>query len=269
MTNFLRDNNRRIQSSRDLHAGRRYAVAGILITVIFLFFGRHVLSAGFVSFARPLWSLEETVAGWLSPLTTGWASKIELSTENEQLTETVEEKNLEIARLKLILDEYSEIAALFTKNELEAPNGQMIRIAARPPVSPFDTLILSSGQNAGLMEKDLVYGPGGVILGEVREVYSKSAKAILYSAPGQEQQAFIDTLGPLVLTGQGNGNFVGDFPKGVNVPLDSQITKEGSVSIIAKVGTTTIDEGDALQRIYAQLPVNIQTLAWVYVIRPE
>ena len=273
MTNFLRDSSqRRITSSRDTRSPRAYAVFALLILIAFLLFGPHILSESVVAFARPLWGVEAWVMRALAPVTASWANATELKEENRKLSHELYLKSLEIQRLNLVLQEYTEIAQLFGDDDptrKNLPGGTIATIAARPPTSPFDTLVLTVRQDSGVQNTDLIYAPGGILLGEIREVYPTISKAILYTAPDEEHHGFIKDTGPITLRGMGNGNFIGELPKSHSLPPGTLILKEGGDSILAQVGTTTRREGDANQKVYARVPINIQSLQWVYIVHHE
>lgn len=271
MTIFLRDSSpRRIIGSRDSRRPRLAFALGVIGVVAFLFFGRYFLSTSFVALVSPLWTLERAVQEMLAPLTASWANAVELQRENTRLLGELRDKNLEIQRLALIIDDYEEISGLFTEKDLIYSNsdstGHLAAILARPPVSPFDTLVLSIDETSKAREGDLVYAPGGILLGELEDLSGGRSKAVLYSAPGEVHNAFIKGVGPIELRGQGGGNFETTFPKNTDVPQGALITLEGRDSILAKVGTTTVAEGDSFQKIYAALPISIQSLQWVRII---
>lgn len=270
MTSFLRDNpTRRIVSSRDDRPRRLYVVLGIIAAAIVLLFGRHFLSTRMVAAAQPFWIVEETVAGWVSPLTAPWAAKTELIEENKHLVQEIGHKDLEIQRLSRLIGDYRDIASLFslhhTTDESTTLTGHIAYISQRPPVSAFDTLVLAIG-NDEVKEKQYVFGPGNVLLGEIQEILGSNSKAILYSTSGHETAAFIKDKAPIKLKGTGNGNFVGELPKNLTIPVDTVIMLEGTNNVIARVGTTTIAEGDATQKVYARTPINLQALSWVYIV---
>ena len=273
MTSFLRDNpTRRIVSSREQKPKRLYVVIGALVTLSFLLFGRHFLSASLVSAVRPLWALEDAAQSLVAPVTSAWASKMELTLENSRLAQETGAKDLEIQRLTKLLDDYTDIKALFGEKDRArqdpAGRGRLATVFERPPVSPFDTLIVSTGEHDA-KNKYLVYAPGDVIIGEVAEVLPNSSKVLLYSSPGHEIGAFIKNVGPIKLTGTGNGNFVGELPKNQSIPQGTVITVEEEGGIIARVGTTTVPDGSATQKVYARTPANIQALTWVYIVSHE
>lgn len=271
MTNFLRDSGpRRIIGSRENPARRFYAILGILIIVSFLFFGRHVLSAQFVAFAEPLWFFEKKIESILSPLTSVWANSVELKAQNAQLIQEANEKNLELRQLLRVIDDYKKIGDLYSERERfdrsARDEGSLALVLSRPPVSPYDTLVIKIDESSNIKEGDFVYAPGGILLGETREVSGTRAKVLLYSSPGEMRSGFLSGVGAVELEGRGGGNFETQLPKETRITPSASITYEGGSTILARVGTTTQTEGDSFQRVFAQLPINIQSLEWLRII---
>lgn len=91
-------------------------------------------------------------------------------------------------------------------DRVESSGGTVAGVLARPPVSPYDVLILDQGTNAGVVVGARVYGPGGMPLGVIEEASAGSSRALLHSTPAKETESWIgeDRI-PVTLVGEGSG----------------------------------------------------------------
>ena len=155
------------------------------------------------------------------------------------------------------------------------PEGTTTRLATvllRPPATPYDTLMLDVGLADGVSVGDIVFAGGVVAIGHLTEVYRTTARATLYSAPGEAHDVLILTEGgsvPVVAEGQGSGSFVGKLPQGVQVaPGDTAYFPDLTPILAARVSATETAPGESFQTVYMHLPVNPFLLHYVEVRRP-
>jgi cell shape-determining protein MreC len=90
----------------------------------------------------------------------------------------------------------------------EAPAGIVAAVLARPPVSPYDMLVVDQGARAGVTEGSAVYGAGGIPVGTVADVVQNSARVSLYSTTGRVTEGWLGANRlPVQLIGAGAGAF--------------------------------------------------------------
>lgn len=154
----------------------------------------------------------------------------------------------------------------------EAPPPKAIgRILARPPVSPYDTLIIDLGQSRVALG-DVVVVEAAVVLGEIVEVYSTAAKVRLYSSPDFELAVAVgDELAGVLARGRGGGNFTLELPRDLAVATSTPITvlMAGRELVLAVVGDVDRTASDPFQYVYARLPVNLYRLKQVEIYATE
>lgn len=127
------------------------------------------------------------------------------------------------AELSVLNDKLSaENAALATQSQelsqkmmaLEAllggrearPAGILAGVVARPPTSPYDTLVLGSGAKDGVVRGMEAFGPGGVPVGVVSAVLDDFSRVTLFSTPGTLTNGWVGRASvPLSLVGAGAG----------------------------------------------------------------
>ena len=151
--------------------------------------------------------------------------------------------------------------------------GVLASVLARPPETPYDTLVIDAGKDNGVSVGDSVSAGGTVFIGSVEEVYAKSARVVLYSAGGESHDALLlsskNASGeavPVALSGQGAGSFVGEVPAGTAVSVGDMAVFPGlGERLVARVSAIDPAEGASFKKVYLQFPVNIFTLRFVEV----
>ncbi|MDP2651538.1 MAG: rod shape-determining protein MreC [bacterium] len=88
----------------------------------------------------------------------------------------------------------------------KASGGILAGVVARPPESPYDTLVLSAGSDAGVALGQEAFGAGGVPLGIVSSVLTDFSRVTLFSAPNTKTAGWVGRASlPLTIFGAGAG----------------------------------------------------------------
>lgn len=96
--------------------------------------------------------------------------------------------------------------------------GIIAGVMARPPVSPYDTLVVAGGLNAGVKSGMEVLGAGGVPLGIVGSLSADFSQVILFSSSGMNTAAWVGPdAAPLNLIGAGGGAFTATIARSANI----------------------------------------------------
>ncbi|HEU0080935.1 MAG TPA: rod shape-determining protein MreC [Candidatus Paceibacterota bacterium] len=140
-------------------------------------------------------------------------------------------------------------------------------ILSRPPVSPYDTLVLDVGAKDGVQAGDKVFANGDVLIGEIAEAYGSQSKAALYSTPGRVTEVLVGTTTIAAeATGKGGGNF------SMRLPAASKVAKGAAVSlphirshVFGVVDAVMLDSSDSLMTVLFASPANINQLRFVEV----
>jgi len=112
-----------------------------------------------------------------------------------------------------------------------------VSVIARPPLSPYDTLLIDTGRKEGIKAGAPVWWPPGIYLGEVREVRERSALVSLVSAPNRHHIGRIENV-TVETVGQGGGKIKAVVPKKLSVSTSSEVVSDrygfvyGSVAAI-------------------------------------
>jgi cell shape-determining protein MreC len=236
-----------------------------------MIFAPHFFSSLFTTIARPFWRVEfSIVSGSLK-------SPERLLAENEDLRN-------QLAELKLASDfvattelENTELKALLGRNGSASTTVQsparttmgdvLAAVLKRPPVSPYDELIIDIGEDMQVSTSSLVYTVGNVVIGRVIDVLSNTSKVKLYSSPGEKLNVLIGTSHtPVAATGRGGGHYEGQVSResGVregDVVMSSQLNDRP----LAVVTNVFSDPAETFETILFASPVNVYQLKWVVV----
>lgn len=258
-------------SNRQQPKGKWWAIAIIFFLLIIVFGGPildSLLGGAALKITKPFWTTRNYLLAGLQPLASVFQTKRVLIEENKKLRQ-----ELEVARLLRI-----DYGVLEQENEelrflagLGSTSTSLItgKIVSHPWNSPYDILMadVSSSQNRELIKtKDLVTYHRTLALGKVEKVTSGVAKVILFSIGSSKVAAVIGKERiPVMLSGRGNGNFVTELPRNVEVVLGSPVLlvdgkKDYTLGVVGAISKTP---GETLQTIYVRSPINISDLTYV------
>lgn len=240
------------------------AALALIVLALLFFILRIFLPGALVALATPLW-----VSG--NALTAGAGNTLSFFGDKGAL---IEERN----RLE------ADAAALYAKNaaleaqvadltrllgkRTEAGPGVLAGVLSRSPVSPYDTLILDQGTEAGVAVGDRVLGPGGLPLGTIESVAKHSARALLYSTPARETESWVgESRIPLTLIGEGAGAMSAIVAREAGVVEGDQVYVPGPgavpLGVVVAVGS---DPSSPRSRVDIRPLANPFSVTWVTVV---
>ncbi|HRH24049.1 MAG TPA: rod shape-determining protein MreC [Candidatus Paceibacterota bacterium] len=167
--------------------------AGVIILILIVL--RLALPGVFTALFTPLWNLGNFFTGQAhrtEDAATLEARVLALEAENETLR--------------------NENRAL-TENSDDETRGIVAGVVARPPLSPYDVLILGEGTDQGLYEGMQAFSKG-IPVGTLESVSAGSARVALYSSSGRATEGWVgEARVPITLYGLGGGAFQADVPR--------------------------------------------------------
>jgi cell shape-determining protein MreC len=102
-------------------------------------------------------------------------------------------------------------------DNIPTEDGRLGGVIARPPLTPYDVLLLSVGSDAGIREGAIVFAQG-VPVGTIEEAATGFSRALLYSALGRENAGWLgEARLPVTLVGEGAGAFSARVPRELEV----------------------------------------------------
>jgi cell shape-determining protein MreC len=140
-------------------------------------------------------------------------------------------------------------------------------VLRRPPLLPYDELVIDVGGDDGIVAGDTVYAPGKVLIGRVESVRGSTARVILYSSPGKQYEVMIGPQHiPTTARGRGGGQYEAE------VARDLSVTEGDFVEVpsledrpFGIVTTVMSDPTQPFKTILFAPSVNVYQLRWVIV----
>jgi cell shape-determining protein MreC len=195
-------------------------------------------------------------------------SRASLLEKNEILTQENNFLKGKLFDLKRLQDENQTLRALLNAPSVDERVVATARILSAPSQSFYDGLVIEVERDT-VKVGDIVTAYGTVVLGEVVEVFAKTAKVVLYASSGYENNVLVPAYDVNVIaTGHGAGNFRLEMPRDTEIREGSQVLDQATQKIIATIQASMYDPREPFQTVLARSPVNIQHLSWVQLLRP-
>lgn len=255
-------------SYRSLHGAPRarrrllyVTVFVILLIVSDIALGGRVRS-GVRYVASAAWRFSAEVRGTIS--NTGYFSSHRyLATENGVLREQLARSQEKSAGYDVLLAENDELRRILLV--AQAAPGHTAAVVSSFRASPYGTFLISVGES-DVAPGDLVLGGGGFVIGDVSETTGRTALVKSFFSAGSSIDVIIGGSSATV-SGHGGGNGRASLPRGVEVKVgDPVIAPSLSGRPIGIVGKIESSPTSADQKLFIQLPTNLATLRFVYVI---
>ena len=215
----------------------------------------------------PLWRLDTRVSLIGKDLYYYFTSRNTLESYVTDLKNQVQNLESANAELQVLKDENTKLKNQMLRSETQ--QRILSTILVKPNRTPYDTIIVDAGSAEGVVAGSKVYANGNTLIGTVADVSTHTAHITLFSTPGQQTEGVV--IGSditVTLTGRGGGAFELDVPREVVLPEGNVVTNLATFSNpIAIVGTQISTDRDAIRKILAKTPVNIQELKWVEITK--
>ncbi len=175
----------------------QYGLFIVIAAVLFLILAglRFLAPGAFTALFTPLWGAGTSVTGAIE----GVGDAPSLAAEVERLT--AENETLRNENQALVAGAEAAVA------------GITAGVIARPPLAPYDILIVGKGERDGVYARMQVFSKG-IPVGTVESVAPGSARVALYSSSGRASEGWVgENRIPITLTGRGAGAFSADVPR--------------------------------------------------------
>ncbi|HYD93615.1 MAG TPA: rod shape-determining protein MreC [Candidatus Paceibacterota bacterium] len=178
---------------------RGLVLIGVVVVLLLLFGLRTLFPSALTAIVSPLWSAGTSATALLS-----------LGDESGPDAALVTELELLRNENEALRTRLRDVGA---DRAVPQDIGLLAGVLARPPLSPYDTLILDRGADHGITEGALIYAQG-VPIGTVAQVVGQSSRALLFSAPERITEGWVgESRLPVTLIGAGSGVFEADVPR--------------------------------------------------------
>ena len=243
------------------------AFIAILLTAGFVF-GIDTLSGGAVrGYARQGGAVLYAAAAGAASFATqsgALASKHSLQEENRELREAIAMRDEQTARFGALMDENAtlrEMASLATRDE-----GVTVPVLSSFESSPYGTFRIGGGTMSGITEGSIVLTPGGFVLGVVTYATARTATVEAFFAPGKSIEMNAKGV-PFLAEGHGGGNARAEVPRDTKLSVGDAVLVPAFESRPAGIiGEIRSASSSASASIYIRLPLNLDSIRYVYVL---
>ncbi len=217
--------------------------------------------------SRPLWLVSSIVVKPFSGIGGYFSFKSTLVNRNTALEEEISSLKLKEVDYDLIAKENQDL-----KNQLgrkTVSDRIASRILSKPPISPYDTLVIDTGSTEGVSLGDKVFSAENIIVGIVTNVTPHTSLVRLFSSGGEKQESILSRTGTsFVLVGNGGANLFVEVPKDTDVLWGDVFVYPGiSASTIGTVYYIDTNSQSSFKTVYIRVPGNVFTTKWVFVER--
>jgi cell shape-determining protein MreC len=146
-----------------------------------------------------------------------------------------------------------------------AISGILAGVVARPPESPYDTLVLAAGSQEGVILGMEAFGGGGVPLGAVSAVMDDFSRVTLFSAPGMVTRGWVGRAGlPIDILGGGGGAMNASLSRSANVAVGDTVFAPGP-GMLPIGSVVRIDSDPSAPEVVLHImpALNLFSVSWV------
>jgi rod shape-determining protein MreC len=197
---------------------------------------------------------------------------IDLKKQNNELTDKLLELQVDKSRINEL-----EIENQLLKTEFgffdQSVKGSLVpaRIIVREPTSFFDYFVIDKGSDDGIVEGAPVIF-NGVLVGQIKEVYSKNSKVVLVTSKDSLVQVMLqDCRAKGILKGGIGGLFVDNIVTDTDYKIGEYIITSGlggkmrAGILIGKAGQTQSSSSGIFKSVEVTPIIDISTLEIVFV----
>lgn len=212
----------------------------VLALVLVAVFFRLLFPGFFLTLSMPFVRAGNALSMETHSLFAGFSDASVLAATNESLTT---ENNALAAENRTLTEKVGTLSALLGDSgagRQQSP-GMVAGVVARPPMSPYDSLVVERGTGDGVRLGMEAFGNGGVPIGTVTSVTSGFARITLFSAPGVSLLSWVGAQHlPLLIQGAGAGAFSATAPRATAVTAGDVVYAPGPgalpIGVVKHVG---------------------------------
>lgn len=234
---------------------------GVIVLALVLLVGllRLTLPGVFVALVTPLWAVGSAFTQGAGGIASLFGDKAQLIEERDRLAGENAQLYAQVQALSAELADVGRIASDGT--------GVLAGVLARPPLAPYDVLVLGAGTRHGIREGLFVYGSGGVPVGTITAVSNSSSHATLFSESGRRTMGWVgEERLPLTLVGEGAGAYRASVSKESAIAEGDEVYLPGPGAIpVGVVVRLTTDASTPEMELSIRPYVNVFSLSSVRV----
>jgi cell shape-determining protein MreC len=205
----------------------------------------------------PAFRLSDAIAQASHHLMSGFDDTATLAIENEKLQNA---NNALTAANESLRQKVESITGL------TAGAGDIIAgIIARPPQSPYDTLVLGAGSVDGVALGQEAFGEESVPLGVVTSVLEHFSRVTLFSASGISLNGWVGSSHlPILIKGSGGGALSASVPRSAAITIGDAVSLSGPGSVVlGSVMRVDSDPTSPSVTLRISPAINLFSVTWV------
>ena len=247
-----------------LSRGVWWSVAALAFALVFVLM-RLIAPNLFLHALAPALSLGDSLSAGVGGVLAGFADTRDLAVKNASLESDNAALSLENRTLTEKVKDLATLSSAIWRTGSPESRSILAGVLARPPVTAYDTLILSVGMSVGVREGMGVFGAGGLPLGVISSVTADFSRATLFSAPGVNVAAWVGSARiPVTLTGAGAGAYTASTPRGARIAVGDTVFLPGPgaipIGFVIRVGDEAFDP---LTTLFIHPVANPFSITWV------
>ncbi len=237
-----------------------------LIFAVFILLLRLLAPNLFWTVFAPVFRASDSLSMESRALVSIFSDKAKLASEIEKLAGENAELALQNQSLIKKFESLSKLAV--------SAGGIAAGVVARPPASPYDTLVLAKGSDDGIALGMMAFavpagrqGEGGPPIGVISSVSNNFSRATLFSAPGMTMNGWIGKNNlPLAINGAGAGAMNASVSRSAGITAGDIVYAPGPgmlpVGIVVRVDSDPTSPSVTLRIMPA---LNLFSVAWVVI----
>jgi rod shape-determining protein MreC len=235
-----------------------------MVLFIFSYLFPNFLRSNFSTISKPIWLIRDSVSKSSSNLFGFFTSKSNLISENSALKEEIEVLKLKQLDYNLILKENQELKNISAEKK---SNFILARVLSKPPVSPYDSLVLDIGTSQGIKKGSKVFLSNNVVIGFVTEITENTSLVELFSKGDTKHNFVLERTGASYdISGMGGFNMMVLMPKDADVLWGDTFVYPGeNLATVGNVYYIDTNSQSSFKGVYIKIPTNVFQTKWVYV----
>ena len=239
-----------------------FACVGVFFVLLVRLFAPNIFWYAFA----PVFRVADSLVIKSHILYSSFGDTAALALKNEQL---LNENAALVSENNALLVKVVSLSSLFGSLATERMNasGILTGVVARPPESPYDTLVLAGGMKDGIISGMEVFGAGGVPIGVISSVRTNFSQVTLFSAPNMVTHCWVGKANlPLSIHGSGAGVMSASIARSANISVGDTVFAPGPGAL--PIGSVTrIDSDPSAPEIVLRIvpTINLFSITWVVV----
>jgi cell shape-determining protein MreC len=255
-TNYLQKNKKQIVKNRFKQ------IAFVIILILVLFFSGSFIRGSVHFFNIPITFTEKIIIKPFSTFFNYLSSKDNLARENNILEEEIKKLNIEMLTVNSVRGENQDLKEILGYNK-KISDYALAKVLNKPPVSPFDTLVIDIDQEKSVLNQKVYFS--NLPVGYIFEIYKNSSIVKLYSSSDERVSVNIgEIIKNVEAKGVGSGTFRIEIPKDIGIK-EGDIVSLVTGEVIGLVEGIEMESSNTFQNVYFKYPFVLKDMNWVLV----